>query len=130
LGVNLQDVVRNPGDEGAMEAPEEFHSEAFAVEPPFVIADKSPEPFVLLLVLRMGRTPETFHALLLALEMNLGIGFQVLHQVNHEFQLRHPGIGGMQVFFQQIDKFNQQPVLLVQVRGTGLKLFCPNYHTV
>ncbi len=111
-----------------MQVPEQFHFEAFDLAQPFVIADKSPETFVLLLVLRMGRTPVALHALLLALEMNLGISFQIIHQMNCEFGLRRGGIGMFQLLFQKIDVLNQHPVLLVQVCKTSLKLLCPTYH--
>jgi len=79
-----------------MQVPEQFHSEAFDLALPFVIMDKSPEPLVLLLIERMNRTPVTFHAQLLALEMNVGIGFQILYQKNCEFRLLPAGIGGVQ----------------------------------
>jgi hypothetical protein len=111
-----------------MQVPEQFHFEAFDLAQPFVIMDESPEPFVLLLVLRMGRTPVYFHALLLALEMDVRIGFQVIHQINRKFQLLPGGIGVVQLLLQKIDVINQQSVLLVQLCGTSLELFGPKYH--
>ena len=76
----------------------------------------------------MGRTPVNFHALLLAPEMNVGIGFQVIHQMNREFQLLPGGIGVVQLLLQKIDVINQQSVLLIQLCGTSLELFGPKYH--
>jgi len=113
LCINLQDVLPNPCSDHLMQVPEQFHSEAFDLAQPFVIMDKPPEPLMLLLVERMNRTPVTFHALLLAFEMNVGIGFQILYQRNREFRLLLAGIGGVQHLFQKINVINQQPVLLV-----------------
>lgn len=96
LGVNLQYVLHDPGSDGLMQVPEQFHSEAFDLAPPFVILDKPPEPLVLLLIERMNRTPVALHAQFLALEMNVGIGFQILHQKHCEFRLLPAGIGGVQ----------------------------------
>ncbi|MGD0816289.1 MAG: hypothetical protein ABSA83_22075 [Verrucomicrobiota bacterium] len=112
-----------------MQVPEQFYFEAFDLAQPLVITDKSPKPFVFLPVLRMDRAAVAFHALLLRLEMNIGIGFQVIHQMNGEFGLR-PGVSGvLQLLSQKIDVLNQQPVLLIQRFNTSLKLFCPTYHT-
>jgi hypothetical protein len=111
-----------------MEIPQQFHFETFDFTQPFVITDKSPEPFMFLLVARMDRAPVTFHAFLLALEMDVGIGFQVTHQTGREFQLLLCAIGVLQLLFQKIDVINQQSVLVVQRCGTSLKFFGPNYH--
>jgi hypothetical protein len=121
-------VFLNPFSDDLMQVPEQFHFEAFDLAQPFVITDKSPEPFVLLLVMRMDRTPVSFHALLLVLEMNIGVGFQVIHQINREFRLLPGGIGVVQLLLQKIDVINQQSVLLVQLCGTSLELFGPKYH--
>ncbi len=53
-----------------------------------------------LLVLGMGWTPEAFHALLLVAEMSIGIGFQVIHQMNCGFHFIWGGIGILQLIFQ------------------------------
>jgi hypothetical protein len=76
----------------------------------------------------MGRTPITFHALFLVLEMNIGIGFQVIHQMHRERRLLPVGMEVLQLLFQKIDVVNQHPVLLVKLFGTSLELFGPKYH--
>ena len=113
LCVNLQDMLLNPRSDDLMQVLEQFHSEAFDLAQPFVIMDKTTEPLVLLLIERMNRTSVTFHALLLALEMKVGVGFQIIYQKNREFHLLPAGSGGVQQIFQKIDVVNQQPVLLV-----------------
>jgi hypothetical protein len=113
-----------------MQVPEQFHSEPFAHAPAFVIMDKFPESFVRLLVYGQDGTPVTFHALLLVCEMDIGIVFQVIHQLKQEIRLLLGGMGEVQQFFQKIDVVNQQPVLLVQSCRTGLELFCPLYHNL
>jgi hypothetical protein len=111
-----------------MQVPEQFQVEALYVAQPFVIADKAAELFVLLLIMRVGRTLVSFHAVFLGFEMNVGVGLQVIDQMNSECQILHRGIGGVQLLFEKIDVVDQQPVLLVELWGTRLKVGCPNDH--
>ena len=94
-----------------MQVPKQFHFETFYFAEPFVISIK-PLPFMRLLVLGMGWTPVAFHALLLVAEMNIGIGLQVIHQMNRIPP--HPGgIGVLKLILQQINVVNQHQVLMV-----------------
>ena len=79
MGINLQDVIFNPSSHDRMEVPQQFHMVTFHLAQPLVILDICPEPLVLLLVERMGRTPAGSTSFL-ALEMDVGVGFEILHQ--------------------------------------------------
>ena len=128
LGINLQDVVTNPRVHDVMQVPEQLEVEALYLAQPFVIADKATELFVLLPILIMRGTPVHVHAVFLGFEMSLGVGFEVIDQIHSECQLLLRGIGGVQLLCEKIDVVDQQAVLLVELRRTSLKVFCPNNH--
>jgi hypothetical protein len=89
-----------------MQVPEQFHSEALYLAQPFVVMDKLPEPFVLLPGKCMNRTPVSYHASLLVLEMNSGVGFQIIDQQNRQFHFLPARLGSVQQVFQKIDIIN------------------------
>jgi len=127
LGVNLQDVILNPGAAGFMQGPQQLHPVAFGGALLPVSMKEAPEASVGVQILNVGGTAVAFHAFLLQLEMVVGIAFQEIHNQRDSFHLVLRGIGGMQQFSQVIDISNQQPVLKVKLRGTGFKLLGPNY---
>src|ERR1035438_1035102 len=128
LGVNLQDVVLDPGPRGGVQVLQQFQGETFVREPLLVFTEQAPKIFMAPLVLFMGRTPESAHALLLLGEMLVGIIFQKIHQADDEFAILLGRIGDVQLLFQMIDVGDQRPVLLVELFRAGLKLFGPKYH--
>jgi hypothetical protein len=73
-GINLQDVFPNPFLHRVMQVSELVQVKALQFALRFIISDKFPELFMRHLVLGMGRTLVTFHALFLALEMDVRIG--------------------------------------------------------
>src|ERR1017187_10902298 len=54
LGVNLQDVVLDPGPRGGVQFLQQFHGETFAREPLLVVTEQAPKIFMAQLVLLMG----------------------------------------------------------------------------
>src|ERR1039457_7012699 len=92
LGVNLQDVVLDPGPRGGVQFLQQFHGETFVREPLLVFTDQAPKIFVAPLVLLMGRTPEFVHALLLLVKMSFGIGFQKIHRGEENFEIPLVGL--------------------------------------
>jgi hypothetical protein len=90
-----------------MQIPQEFHPVALEAAQFFVLVDESPEFFVFLPVLLPDRTLIVVHAFLLTLEMNVAIGFQIVHEFKGEADLLLIGVGGMQQLAQQVDVINQ-----------------------
>src|ERR1035441_10751221 len=125
LGVNLQDVVLDPGPRGGVQVLQQFQGETFVREPLLVFTEQAPKIFMAPLVLFMGRTPESAHALLLLGEMLVGIIFQKIHQADDEFAILLGRIGDVQLLFQMIRSEERRPVLLVNFLHTGLELFSP-----
>ena len=98
LDVYFQNMLLNPFLHHPMQTPDQLDFETLNLALPFVIPDEAPETFVFLLVLRMGRTAESIHALLLHLEMDVSIIGYVVHEVDQTFHRLRRGLGGVQMF--------------------------------
>jgi hypothetical protein len=111
-----------------MQLTQQVGMQAFRPATMLELLKKFPELFVSQLVLRMGRTPISFHAVLLKPEMGFGIRLEEINQVEQEFSLLPGRIRIGQHALQMIGVVNQHPVLLIDRAGTDNELVIPEYH--
>jgi len=127
-GVHLQNVLLNPQIDGLMQGPEGMRPETLGFALYFELMEKHPELFVGLFVFCMGRAQVAFHALLLKPEVLFGVRLKEIGQMDQEFAFLPGRIGAGQHALKMIDIVNQHPVLVVNLFGTGLEPFIPDYH--